>query len=79
MIKIAERNISIPEARRLISRMPIADKIQLFRKLQKETWAKRIDTIRHNIDKRRRRLKISMREISSEIERARRDFYARSR
>jgi len=65
------------ELKRLIERMSIEDKIKLIKELERETWAKRITKVLKNIDARRKKYKISNREISQEIEKARREFYAR--
>ncbi len=69
--------LDIKEAKNLIEQMPLEDKIRLVRELERETWAKRLDKILKNIDERRKRYKISNKEISQEIEKARREFYAR--
>ena len=74
MIKITTE-VDIKDAVEAIRRMPIEDKIKLIRTLERETWYKRIDQILKNIDKRRRTLKISSKEISREIQKARRKFY----
>jgi len=69
--------LNIREAKDLIEQMPLEEKIKLIRELLKETWAKRIDKILNNIDARRRKHKISSKEISQEIEKSRQEFYAR--
>ena len=69
--------LDVKEAKRLIKQMTLEDKIKLVRELQRETWAKRMDAILKNIDERRKRFKISDKEISKEIEKARQEFYAR--
>lgn len=70
-------DLDIKKAKELIKQMPLKDKIKLIRELEKETWAKRINKILKNIDARRKKCKISNKEISQEIEKARREFYAR--
>ncbi len=70
-------DLDIKEAKNLIEQMPLEDKLKLVRTLEKETWAKRMDQILKNIDERRKKYKISNREISQEIEKARQEFYAR--
>lgn len=69
--------LDVKEAKDLIEQMPLEDKIKLIKELIKETWAKRIDTIFKNIDGRRKKYKISNKEISQEIEKGRQEFYAR--
>ena len=71
--------LDIKEAKDLIEQMPLEEKIKLVRELEKETWAKRMNEILKNIDERRKKYKISTKEISQEIEKGRREFYARSR
>lgn len=71
--------LDIKEAKGLIEQMSTEDKIKLVRELEKETWVKRMDKILNNIDERRKKYKISDKEISQEIERARQEFYARRR
>ncbi len=68
--------LNIKEAKNLIEQMPLEDKIKLVRDLLRENWAKRINIIVKNIEERRRIHKISNKEITREIEKARRDFYA---
>jgi len=83
MIKISLDNNSIQinshDAKELIRRMPLRDKVKLLEELKEEDWVKRIDTIRVNIDKRRWARKISLKEINNEIEKARQEFYAHHR
>jgi len=80
MIKISMENnliqLNAQDAKELIKRMPMTEKIKLFRELKEENWVRRIDRIRINIDKRRRARKISLQEIHQEIEKARDEFYA---
>lgn len=76
MSKIA-LELNIREVKNLVDQLPLNDKIQLLRELQKESWAKRLKRIFQNIDARRRKHKLSVKTISQEIEKARRAFYAR--
>lgn len=69
--------LDIKEAKGLIEQMPLDEKIRLIRELEKETWVKRIDKILKNIDERRKKYKISNKEISQEIAKARQEFYGR--
>lgn len=68
--------LDIKEAKDLIEQMSLEDKIKLIRELEKETWAKRMNKILNNIDARRKKYKISFKEISQEITEARKEFYA---
>lgn len=72
-------DLDTKEVKNLIEQLPLKDKIELIRTLEKETWVKRINTVLKNIDLRRKKCKISNKEISQEIEKARREFYARRR
>ena len=69
-------DLDVKEAKEMIKQMPLDDKVELVRILQKETWGRRIDGILKNIDRRRAKSKISSKEISQEIEKARKEFYA---
>lgn len=69
-------DLDIKEAKDLIEQMTLEDKIKLIRELEKETWVKRINKILNNIDARRKKHKISFKEISQEITEARKEFYA---
>ena len=69
--------IDVEALNKTIERMSMKDKIRLFERLQRETWAKRINNILKNIDQRRKKYKITSKEISQEIEKARKEFYAR--
>lgn len=69
--------IAFKEAKNLIARMPLIDKIKLVRFLEKETWAHRMNPVFSNIDRRRKKYKISSKEIFEEIQEARREFHAR--
>lgn len=71
--------LSPNQVEELIEKLPMEEKIKLVRKLEKETWRKRMDKILKNIDERRKKYKISTKEISQEIEKARQEFYARYR
>ena len=70
--------IDIKEAKNLIKRMPLESRIKLIKELMKETWFKRIDKIFKKIDTRRKIHKISNKDISQEIEKARKKFHAHS-
>ena len=76
MVKI---NIDIKDIKKVIQKLPARKRTQLIEEIQEELWGKRIDTILKNIDKRRKKHKISDQEISEEIEKARQEFYARRR
>lgn len=62
---------------RLVERMPTEAKIRLVRKLERETWGKRIDKLLKRIDQRRKKYPISQKEISEEIEAVRRQIYGK--
>ena len=69
------KQLSIKEKVRLIRNMPLPDKVRLVKELEKETWVKQINEIINNIDRRRKKLKISKKEIFDEVEKARQEFY----
>ena len=69
--------LDVQKAKDLIEQLPLFEKIQLVRELEKETWAKSIDNLLKTIDERRKRQRISSQRIDQEIEKARREFYAR--
>lgn len=59
----------------LVDKLSIEDKIRLTRKLERETWGKRIDRLFKKIDQRRKKYPISDKEIRQEIEAVRRQIY----
>jgi hypothetical protein len=59
----------------LVEKLPLEEKIRLVRRLERETWGKRIDKLFKKIDQRRRRYPISNKEIAQEIEIVRRKIY----
>ncbi len=59
----------------LVEKLSVEDKIHLVRKLERETWGKRIDNLFRKIDQRRKRHPISDKEIAQEIEIVRRQIY----
>ena len=76
--KFADRKVSPQTVKFLIRRLSVPQRIKLLEDLERETWAGRIGMILKNVDRRRKAVKMSARDIKVEIERARRDFYARS-
>lgn len=59
----------------LVEKLSSEDKIRLVRRLERETWGKRIDRLFKKIDRRRKRYPISDKEIREEIEKVRRQIY----
>ena len=72
MVKIELTPTQIEKA---IRRMPIEEKIKIMRKLEKETWAKRLDNVVLRIKKRINRNPISQKEINRICEEARQKVY----
>lgn len=72
-------NVTADQIEGMIGQLPMKDKIRLVRKLEKQTWAKRLNEIFRNVDRRRKKLNISRKEIHEEIEKARQEFYVRNR
>lgn len=69
--------LDIQKAKNLIKQMSLADKIKLLKELNRETWGKRIDEIIKNIDLRRKKYKVSAKEISKTIKESQKEFHAR--
>lgn len=59
----------------LIDRLSIEDKIRLVRKLENETWARRLDEVVFRIRKRFKRASISNKEIRQICEETRQKLY----
>ena len=59
----------------LVDRLSIEDKIRLVRRLESETWAKRLDEVVSRIRKRFRQNPISDKEITKICEEARQRSY----
>ena len=60
----------------LIDQMPITDRIRLARRLEKKPWAKKLRGLFARVDARRKKTKITSREIWNEVKQARKEFYA---
>ena len=80
MIKISLENdfikMNLTDVEHLVNRLPLRDRIKLLIRLRKEAWTKRLDEITKNIRARRKKYKITDKEISEEIEKARDEFHA---
>ena len=59
----------------LVERLSIEDKIRLVRKLEQETWAKRLDEVVSRIRKRFRQNPLSDKEITQICEETRQRLY----
>ena len=68
-----ELDTSIVE--RIVEKMPIEAKIRLIRKLEKETWAKRLDEVVSRIRKRFKQNPVSDKEITRICEETRQKLY----
>ena len=60
----------------LVNQLPIEKKIRLVRKLERQTWARRLNNIFTKADARRKKAKLSSKEIWDEVKEARQKFYA---
>ncbi len=76
MINKAALELNITKVERLVEKLPVKEKIRLVRKLEQETWGKRMDQLLRRIDKRRKRYPISEKEIRQEIEIVRKKLHA---
>lgn len=63
------------EVEKLVEKLSIEDKIRLVRRLENETWAKRLDEVVSRIRKRFKRNPISDREIRRICEETRQRLY----
>lgn len=59
----------------LLEKLPMEEKIRLARKLEQQTWGKRLEQVFKKIDARRRKSILSNKEIAREIEIVRRQIY----
>ena len=70
------KEFSVEQIEGLVNQLPMDKKIRLVRKLEKETWAKRLQNIFDKTDVRRKKSRLSSKEIWDEVRQARREFYA---
>ncbi len=63
------------QVEQLIEKLPMEDKIRIVRKLEDETWAKRLDEVTSRIRKRFKEKPISDKEIRQICEETRRQLY----
>jgi len=63
------------EVEKLVEKLSIEDKIRLVRKLEKQTWAKRLDEVVSRIRKRFKQSPISDKEIRRICEETRQRLY----
>ena len=61
----------------MFDQLPVDDRIELVRRLEKKTWAKRLQQCFKRIDARRKKSKVTNKEIWDEVKKARAEFYAR--
>lgn len=67
------------DVKQLVEKLSIQDKIKLVRQLEKETLRQRWDNLLNTIDSRFKKYPLSEEEIGKEIERARKEHYAKRR
>ena len=65
------------QVEKIVENLPIEEKLRLVYKLEKETLRQRWNDLLNIIDERLKRHPISKQEISKEIERARKEHYAK--
>lgn len=70
--------ISPSQVESLVERLPIESKIRLVRRLEKETWAKRLDTIVQRMRKHIKEKGITDKEIDRICEEVRKERYAKN-
>ena len=75
MVKI---EVNVEQLQEAIDRLPARDQIRLLKKLQRKSWAKRIQNILKRIDQRRKKHPISQEEITKEVMAVRKQIYAKS-
>lgn len=76
MTKIAVE-VDIKQLGRIINELPLPDKIELTRDLERQTLGKMIEEIFKKVDRRRKKFPISEREIKQEVESVRRQIYGK--
>ena len=69
-------NLTADQIEGMIEQLPMKDKIRLVRKLEKNTWAKRLQDVFDQTNARRKKAKLSSKEIWDEVRKARQEFYA---
>ena len=69
--------VSATQLEALVEQLPISDKIRLVRKLERQTWGKRLNNLFKEVAANRRKNKISSKEIWNEVKQARQKFYGR--
>ena len=62
------------EVEELVEKLSIEDKIKLVRKLEKETWASKLDMVVQRIRRNIKQAKISNREIDELCEEVKREY-----
>ena len=61
----------------MFDQLPVEERLELVRRLEKKTWAKRLQQCFRRIDAKRKKSKMTRKEIWDEVKKARTEFYAR--
>ena len=72
---VLELELNPNQVEKLVERLPLEDKIRLVRKLEGETWARRLDEVVFRIRKRFKSNPISDKEITQICEETRQRLY----
>ena len=67
--------LSSAQVETLVNRLSIEDKIRLIRKLETQTWAKRLDDVVSRISKRFKENPLSEKEIKNMCDQKRQELY----
>ena len=69
--------VTTSQIENMFDQLPIEDRLDLVRRLEKKTWAKRLQQCFNRIDAKRKKSKMTRKEIWDEVKKARAEFYAR--
>ena len=69
--------VSANQLETLVEQLPLNDKIRMVRKLERQTWGKRLDNLFKQVTANRKKAKLSSKEIWDEVKQARQEFYDR--
>jgi hypothetical protein len=77
VLKMSKINLSldVKDVEKLVEKLSIPDKIRLVRKLEQETWAKRLDEVVSRVKKKFKKAPLSDKEITKICKETRRRLY----
>ena len=70
-------DLNYRQIKKAVHSLPTKDRVRLIRDLQKNTWQEQFRQLWSEISRRRKKLKMSTKEIQQEIENARQEFHDR--